>query len=180
MIKRLIWAMVSVLGLVTLSPGIASAHVQETSNDVSAVMHILPDDNPAAGKPTLITFSFGGPAKSFSITKCNCQLAVLQDGRTISQQSVEPLDQSSASGQTSVTFPEGGVYSLRLTGRVSQATQFSIPFTVRVDASDETANLTGGVNVVFVSLASLVLVGMIAYYNIVNGQRYSNVKHKEK
>jgi hypothetical protein len=176
MARRLLAASLVVICAVLGSAAPAMAHVQASNNGVSAVMHIVPDDSPVAGKPTLVSFSFGGQASDFDIASCGCRLQVFSGSRTISDASVEPVDQTSSSGQVSVTFPKQGVYDLRLSGKIGEQTgrSFAIKFAVRVDPASGTADAAGGMNVIFISLASLVVVGIVAYYNISNGGRYDS------
>jgi hypothetical protein len=166
------------LGLVVTLAGLFGAampvyaHVEAGNNGVLAVMHIVPDDSPTAGKPTIINFAFGGTANDFSILTCGCKLQVTQDSKQVASSLVEAADETITNGVTSVTFPDEDVYKLAVTGTAG-ARHFAIPFLVRVNPAGGSANTAAGTNVLMVGLASLALVAVIAYYYISKGGRYA-------
>ncbi len=149
----------------------AMAHVQATSNGISAVMHILPDDNPVAAKQTLVQFTFGGSTGDLDTAKCDCTLQVRQASETVSTYQLKPLEGSKTVVTSQLSFPKEGVYDLVVAGNAAK--QFSIQFVVRVDAAGGTANVAGGVDVIFVSVATLVIVAVLGYYAIAGGGRYT-------
>jgi hypothetical protein len=154
----------------------ASAHVQTANNGVSAVMHILPEDNPRAGEGTYIQFAFGGSAETFDAAVCDCELEVRDAAGVSSTTPVEPVDTSSTTSQVKVVFPRAGVYDLTLRGNADRNAQkrFAVVYVVRVSPGGAAGNKAGGLDVILVSLASLMCVGVIAYYIISSGTRYTN------
>lgn len=173
---RPLLATLMALACMAAQDGAASAHVQVTDNGVSAVMHILPEDDPSARDPTYIQFTFGGSKAAFDVGSCSCKLSVTQDGKETERNPVESLDATSGIGHVVVTFPKAGVYNLRLTGFTDSSAEqrFALPYVVRVSPEGQTSNVAGGTNVILVSLASLAVVGIVAYYNISNGLRYTD------
>ena len=157
----------------------AAAHVQANDSGVSAIMHILPDDRPVAGEPTLIQFSFGGSSRAFSIMTCDCTLTVSKDNQIVSKTVLEPVDASSERGQVSVTFPASGAYVLTLSG--SAETTFNMPFRVRVSAAAGKAERQhSGIDVILLGVTSVVTIGVLAYYNISSGLRYTSPSTPKK
>jgi hypothetical protein len=177
-IKRFVVALVLTGLLMGAATRPVSAHVQASDNGVSAVMHILPDDNPVAGAATYIQFTFGGAKGNFDIARTDTELTVVQGSKTISETPVEPLEATGSAGHVVVTFPADGIYDLRLSGQPlsKNGSRFKMSFVVRVSPSGQTANLAGAVDVLFVSLGSLVVLGIFAYYNISGGRRYTKSK----
>jgi hypothetical protein len=177
LISGIVLVAVMVMTAVPAAP--ALAHVQSADNGVSAVMHIYPDDNPIAAESTYIQFTFGGSRSDFDVADCACAVQVVNSqGRTVSEPLVEPADQTSTLGHVSVTFPDAGIYRLKLSGytTAAQSERFSLDYTLRVSPAGTAPNLTAGINVVLVSLASLAVVGIFAFYNIREGMRYTTHK----
>lgn len=155
--------------------GPVAAHVQTAGGSVSAVMHILPDDSPRAGEDTFVQFAFGGSGNDFDTGSCACELEVRDTKGVSSITPVEPVDGSSTASQARVVFPRAGVYDLTLRGTAGQG-RFAIEYTVRIGPSGGTDNMPGGLDVILISLASLIGVSVTAYYVISGGARYTNPK----
>lgn len=115
-------------GLVALP---ALAHEVQVSKDVGATLHIEPNDIALAGTPTDVWFALtkaGGTV--IPLDDCECRLT-LYDGQAnvIEEPALIPI---SAEGfneipGATVTFPEVGVYELRLQGMPKEGVQFT-PF----------------------------------------------------
>lgn len=169
--SHIVLFMVAVATLLLGSSAPVSAHVQNADNGVSAVMHILPDDSPVAAKLTQIQFTFGGSTEDFSTAACACTLEVRRGSGETTTSQLTPVTGTGTTANTSVTFPREGVYDLTvksLTGR-----PFAITFVVRVDPAGGARNVAGGIDVVFISVASLAIIAVLAYYTIAGGERYT-------
>jgi hypothetical protein len=155
-----------------------SAHVQASNDGVSAVMHILPEDDPTAAEVTYIQFTFGGSSRTFDVAGCACELVVRSGGREVSATPVEPIDATSPAGHVVVTFPREGIYDLDLRGFTDKSAKarFNLKYVVRVSAAGGAENAAGAVDVILTSLASLAAIGVLAYYNISGGTRYTTPK----
>lgn len=155
-----------------------SAHVEASNNGVSAVMHILPDDNPTAGGQTFLQFLFGGSNKDFTVQTCGCELTA-NDGSITRQAGVGAADAAATdNGIAVITFPQEGVYDLTLTGKAG-ARAFAIPYVVRVGNPGQSLNISAAINVGFITAASLIILGLIAHYNIREGRRYAVSKRSQ-
>ena len=173
--KRFVGALALIIvALASCYSAPAAAHVQASSNGVTAVMHILPDDSPIADKQTLIQFTLGG--KDVDTATCDCTLQIRQGSTTTASNKLKPLQGSQTVVTSSISFPKEGVYDLIIASNDTQ--KFSIDFVVRVDPSGGAANTAGGVDVLFISAASLVIVAVLGYYAITGGGRYTKQKTK--
>jgi hypothetical protein len=129
--------------LIIASP--AAAHYYETDGSISALMHIHPNDTPAAKEPTDIGFQIIDTAKKFKGYGCDCSVEIFQDGKQVFQTQLNILaaDTRLQDKLFTVTFPEKAVYSIRLIGKpkTNQVFQpFTLDYSVRVDrdAGEET------------------------------------------
>lgn len=157
----------------------ASAHVSQSNNGVSAVLHILPDDNPVAAEQTFMQFSFGNSTNAFLVKDCDCKLTVSDGSRDIMSLELEPIDPGSSKALAIVQFPKGGVYNLVMTGSAGQASaqDFRLNYLVRVAGAGEgRANTAAGLQVMLVSVAGLLILFRIAYSMISANSRYNTVQ----
>lgn len=115
-------------GLVALP---ALAHEVQVSKDVGATLHIEPNDIALAGTPTDVWFALtkaGGAV--IPLDDCECRLTLYDGQANVIEEPV--LIPISAEGfneipGATVTFPEIGVYELRLQGLPKAGVQFT-PF----------------------------------------------------
>ncbi len=154
-----------------------SAHVLESDNGVSAILHIKPDDHPIAGKPVPVNFLFSNDVGGFSLNRYDVQLNLIQDGAVKFKTAVKPLFFGSATeGETMATFPTAGVYTVRATAKPTEPNvpAFTLDYDVRV--ADIAANATkgdGGTTALLSGL-SLILLGMAAVKFIQRGGKYQH------
>jgi hypothetical protein len=170
------------IGYYTTIP--AAAHVLKQDNGISGVLHIPPEDDPSAAQPTELNLSFGDARDAFSLADCNCTVVVKTStgagsiARVVETAPLHPYySDSTLDSKTSVTFPTIGVYNVIVKGsaRDSKFPAFQLDYLVRVatsaDGSTAPAN-NNGTAVVFISVSSLIILGMIAYTNMRVGGRY--------
>jgi hypothetical protein len=98
-----------------LAAPVALAHQTVTSNGVSVTVHVAPDDEPQAGKPSQFTVvKVKRKGWHFRIGRCGCRLRIVDaSGREI-------LDRAVNTARTSVTFPRAAAYQLTFSGRVTR------------------------------------------------------------
>ena len=175
-VKRLTASVTLALLLVTtLVVAPASAHVLQSNNGVSAILHLKPDDNPVAGKPIPVNFLFSNDVGGFSLNNYDLQLSLLQNGQVKVNQPIKPLFYGSATeGETIATFPTVGVYTLRATGKPMTAEHppFILNFTVRVADSVGSVKGGDGGTTALLSGFSLILLIMLAAKAIQSGGKY--------
>jgi hypothetical protein len=139
----------SVLLVVGFTQPVA-AHELKISNGTSAVLHVLPNDQPVAGDTSEMDFSFGASKSGFELATCDCSVSVTTDaGKTLVKKL--PLTPSAPGATlTSVvpyTFTKAGVYDVLVRGKATagQFKDFSLDYDVTVsspEGSVATADIT--------------------------------------
>lgn len=159
----------------------AQAHVLQSNNGVSAVLHIVPDDDPVAGIATEIGLEFNSTLPQFDLTNYNVVITLQDTSSATAGSPVAMASDSSAplSGTAEVTFPQPGSYTLTVKGTPVNGggATFTIPYEVRAErpqtASSETSTTnSAGFDSMMVGVATLGLLGIIAQYQIRQGGRY--------
>jgi hypothetical protein len=151
-----------------------SAHVLESDNGVSAILHIKPDDRPKANEPTVIRFLLSSSEGGFRINDYDVKLRLFQDDKQVLESDVEPaFFGANAEGDTTITFPEAGVYKLQALGTPvkDETLPFELNYTVRVAGLTEVKTGDGSMPIVIGGF-SLVMLGMVAVKGIHSGGRY--------
>lgn len=141
--KAALFLIISLINI--LIPASAYAHQLKTDHAIGAVMHINPDDDPIAGKESSFFFEFKDTQNKFTPAECFCTFSVLHDGNTIVTHELFPSGSSlqSSNAGTVYTFPEKGVYVVRVAGtpRTSGAFQaFQLDYPIRVARSVNTSD----------------------------------------
>jgi len=111
-----------------LLPSIASAHTLQVDGDVGVLLHVEPDDAPAAGKDATIVAHLedrqgrlGGDCSG-----CGIELTISHDGLTLLHR---PLTLADGIAEAPFQFPEGGTYQVSISGK---APAFDVVFAVPV------------------------------------------------
>jgi hypothetical protein len=125
---RVVAVIIATLCLV-LTPGVVSAHTLKLDGSIGVLTHLEPDDAPVAGQPTKIYIEITDTANQFAPSVCDCTLAVIYEGRAIE---TLPVTVAGSVTNLSYTFPNSGVYELKITGRPVATAQFR-PFTATFD-----------------------------------------------
>lgn len=132
MVKLISFLLALIFNLHFASP--ALAHVLQSDSSVGAVLHIDPADDPIAGEASSFFFEFKDKKGKFESSKCNCIFSVLENGSEIYRQNLFQNSSDPNLNNPSVfyTFPNRGVYTIRVTGEPNQAGMFE-PFTLTYD-----------------------------------------------
>ncbi len=161
--------------------GLASAHLLEQNNGISAVLHMPPDDNPQAGQITKLYLSFGNSANQFRLQNCTCQVSIKNNGRTLLTTTPQPAQNGAPlNSVASITFPAIGVYDVIVIGSAKNGEfqAFQLDYLVRVataTASRSTMTQNSGGTALMISAGSLLILGIFAYIAIQHGSRYSSL-----
>jgi hypothetical protein len=118
-----------------LSPNSASAHILTTDQNIGAVIHIDPEDDPIANSPSIITFDIKDKEGNFTFENCDCTVKVIKQGEELE---MLPLTRETLT----YTFPEKNIYTLILTGSPKEKNtfqKFSLSYDVRVERSANTS-----------------------------------------
>jgi hypothetical protein len=173
---RKILVVVIGVSLAAAWPSLAQAHVLESNNGVSAVLHMPPDDAPIAGRPTTVGLAFSGTQAGFDINNYDVTVALLRNDSQLSSGKLQVEDSSRSDGSSTVTFPEAGAYRLQVSGKPRSGEQpFIIRFSVRATAGPGMpADKFGdpGIDFWIVSAGSLAVLAITARYQVRKGGRY--------
>ncbi len=153
----------------------ASAHVVENGKQVSAILHIQPDDDPVAGKDTRLQFTFASSANIFAVRNCDCSVILVQDQQEVAHVTLMGTD---TVGIAQVTFPLMGAYEVILHGnsRDTSFQPFTLTYTTRVDRSlaQPTSNSGNGLEAILFGSLAIAVLWLVAYTRIQSGKRYTS------
>ncbi len=114
-----------------------SAHILKTDGSIGAVLHIDPNDEPAAGDLAGIFLEFKDRENKFNPQNCSCTFSIIEDGKEIYNQ---PLFQNNTNpnlenASVFFTFPEKNVYQIKIVGKPNSPNAFqtfSLIYDIRV------------------------------------------------
>ncbi|MBP9819158.1 hypothetical protein KBC79_00265 [Candidatus Woesebacteria bacterium] len=137
--------LILVVAVFTLKMTGVQAHVLEQSESIGAVLHIAPNDDPAAGENTTLIFEVTDTVGSFDPAQCNCSVQVLQSDTILTSTRIDGYD-TALNAKTlyaTVVFPEVGVYKVQLIGNPvthDWFDSFTLSYDVRVVRQTESQN----------------------------------------
>ena len=168
-----------VMGLVVLGlPGTTSAHELNEDQGISAVMHIIPDDNPVTDRETQINFEFKNENPGFDLATCSCQIAVKGSTGTSVVSPITHVQNSKTSGLAIAKFMTPGATNIAVSGYGSadHVSKFHLNYEISVRPIATTVapiNHAETYGVIGISTASILLLTLIAAYLTGNGTRYN-------
>ncbi len=109
----------------------ALAHETVTDRGVAVTMHVLPDDEPVAGRPSTIVIVKVAPRSGrFTFKACTCRIKVAHSSGHVL------LDRRTGK-RTSFTFPDPAAYEITYSGtyraRGGKTKRFSTAFAIRAN-----------------------------------------------
>jgi len=116
------------------APFFASAHVLKSDGSIGAIIHINPEDNPIVGEPATFFFEFKDKENKFQPSGCDCRATIVKSGEELFSENLF-ANTGTANLNTPVfsfTFPEKGIYQVRITGNPINGGNFQ-PFTLTYD-----------------------------------------------
>jgi hypothetical protein len=99
------------LAVALTGAGGAAAHDRETNNGVSVTVHVAPDDDPIATRPSTIVVERVETKAKFRWATCKCSWRISNAAGAV-------LYLGKARVRMPFVFPESGAYQLRFVGRV--------------------------------------------------------------
>jgi hypothetical protein len=115
----------------------AEAHFLKINNEIGAVLHVDPDDNPIAKQVSTFYLEFKDVTGKFKPKDCTCQITITNIS-TNKSESI-PTSNISYSGENVLlfkyTFPEIGIYSV-----VIKEQNFTLTYDIRVERESNTPN----------------------------------------
>lgn len=168
------------LALVLLVP-FAQAHVLDADSDVTAVLHIVPTDEPVAGVETTAGLQFSSKDPTFDLSQYAVDVAL--QGASVNASSppvaVTPDATDPLYGTVSIQFPQPGSYNLLVRGvSAGHKNTFNLTFEVRAKRKNPvTSSAINGVNnatlnCILLAAISFGLLLIIAHWQIKEGGRY--------
>ena len=123
--------------LAILSASPSYAHVLQSNNDIGAVLHITPDDDPIAGAVSNFFFSFKDKNNAFILSQCVCEMKILQGEKEIySQPLIQRYENSESDATASYTFPQKNIYTIQVSGKPiggNAFKTFTLTYPIRVE-----------------------------------------------
>lgn len=141
----------------------AKAHVLQADDNIGAILHILPDDNPVSGRQIEYVLSFEDTTSRFSLFNCDCMVRYKLNGEVVATRPL--ISNYDKDSRNSYTFPGPGVYTLEITGRPLAGAEFQafdIDFTVRVSSGDIVAQEIP--NTLLIGIAGAISLFVLAAY----------------
>ncbi len=172
---RLIIIITNIVLLVGI-PQLAFAHELEQNNGISAVLHIQPDDNPIAGRKTILNISYGDSAKKFTLENCDCKISLVRNEKVLTTVKATPAHlHSTLESSAEIVFPSPGEYEIRASGRSNNNTfpDFEIEFPVKISKNIKKDTINDGYKVLIFAAGTLLIVIFAAFTYIKNGKRYN-------
>jgi hypothetical protein len=141
------------LVLTIFSASLVLAHEVETDHNLSALMHIEPNDHPVVGQEAKFFFTFKGDHEKFDQADCSCTFAIFKAGKNVwsGPAYVDHQDQSLLVDGPAFrfVFPEAGQYKVDLIGQPKSGanfTSFTLSYEVEVSEDQKTENHHGDAN----------------------------------
>jgi hypothetical protein len=102
--------------LLSFSSGVF-AHTVKSDNEVGAVMHINPSDEPKAGQESVLNFEFKDKDGVFSLDNCSCDLLINLNGEELFSTKLTAVSETSdLSASITYVFPKPGNYNIQISG----------------------------------------------------------------
>lgn len=152
---------ISLLSFFTLCTQPVSAHFLATDNNIGAVLHVDPNDEPVAGEQASFFFAFKDKENKFIPQNCDCTFEVDENGKSIFAQPLFQNNNNPSLSNASVfyTFPQKDVYTVKVVGKPVTPNSFQ-PFTLLWNFRvDQQANQQGS-STNNLSLTKLFLLGI--------------------
>lgn len=113
------------------------AHFLITDNQIGALLHVNPNDDPVAGEPATFFFELKDKENKFDPAQCDCTFTVSENGAEIHSQALY-----SGSNEASViyTFPQKSIYTVTITGKPNGGAQFqhfSLSWNFRIETEKQ-------------------------------------------
>lgn len=171
--RKFLLALGIILAMLLRAPHAALAHFPATDGNVTAVLHVEPDDYPAAGQPETIYFIFSDQANHFKLSGCSCSLSISQQGEQLYYAPLTPPPSGPPSIYSTAgipfSFPNSGSYYIRLVGKPESPGAFhafNLSWNFRVASAAAPAQGTSATTVLAYFLAILgvfLLIGVFLF-----------------
>lgn len=137
----------------------AEAHVLKTDNAIGAILHIDPEDDPIAGKPSNFFFALKDKQNHFATTDCNCTITIKQNGKILTQQTTTADPQNKTTIIFTYTLPQKNIYEVILNGKPKNKNtfqSFSLTYDIRVDREKQETDKPQSTPLLMIILGSII------------------------
>lgn len=117
--KNWFWICLILLLAGCISPRLALAHFSATDRDITAVLHVEPNDSPIPGQPVRVYFDIIDKTQNFTLSDCDCAVSISEHGKQIKEQSLpKTTEGNSGLWSTSIpfVFPDRTRYDISISG----------------------------------------------------------------
>ncbi len=146
-----------------------SAHVLKVDDNISALLHVEPNDDPVAGEQSSFFFEFKDKTNQFKPENCDCTFSILENGKQLYFQPLFQNNTNPSLTNASVfyTFPQRDVYVVQVTGKPLMPTafqSFTLTYDIRVarvsDGNEQTSvPFQSWLVTLWIPLGAVVLIG---------------------
>src|SRR5258708_15214788 len=167
-----------------------SAHVLVTDQNIGAILHINPDDDPIANVQSTFFFEFKDRQDKFKPQNCNCTFSIIEKGTAIYVQPLFQNNQNPSLKNASVfyTFPQKDVYQIQVTGKPltpNTFQPFTLTYNIRVDqtaqSSTQNVSLKQNSNIRYlIPIAGIMLILLALTIKNKYGKKSLHDKHSPK
>lgn len=115
------------------------AHVHERSGDISALIHISPDDKPVANDEAVIYLGIQDKNENIYVPNCSCTVSIKKDDEEVLKYKIVENsgdDSTLYNAYVPLRFPSEGAYDIVLSGTVhndDEHKEFSLNFATYVE-----------------------------------------------
>lgn len=115
--RRKITAIILLFLVATTSPFPAVAHMLDSKEEVTVLLHLDPHDNPVIGQSAVLEFTASNEENTFAFELCDCSVSVLFGTTTEALPATAFISRQGKMAQVSYVFPAAGTYRIMLSGK---------------------------------------------------------------
>jgi len=153
--------------------GFADGHTLKTDKQFGLILHIDPNEEPVARELSNIKLLFTQMPNNFDPSQGSCIVEIYKSDQLIYQQDVFKDLQSVDDIHFNFTFPDLGIYKIKVIGKPDQSDSFqsfNFNYDLRVEKSAKSDLLTNHSNIFLLigGLFLLLLISVIIIYNFLS------------
>ncbi len=167
--KKVVLVLILLMPVLSLNHE-AGAHELATDNQISATLHVDPDDNPLPGQPAHLYFIISDDSGRFHLSDCQCNLTISREGQEVYYAPLLAPDGSRPTiydASVAFTFPTNGQYLLTVdgqpTGRQFQAFNLAWRFSVHQPSVAAASGVATTASTFGILIVLFLIIGAIIY-----------------
>ena len=123
-------------------PPLTWGHNVKSENDIGAVLHIDPGDQPKTGEQSTMILEFKDKKSTFTLEACDCKLSIYSENSKIFEADLKSVSKSDKLvAGVNFTFPKAGSYQIKVTGTPKKEDtfeEFELPYETFVSEKPHT------------------------------------------